>query len=156
MIYMKTVHRLMTLIDILNSKNKGDTLTFSDAATYCTMDKDEFKELITIFSMIQNYSPNIKISDDKIEIVKYSPFFTTISKNHQLLVKMFREKKFTIPSSVEIDDIKDFEDVIDTLIDQGYICKSPIGGYYLTKKGCFKAQGIIMSSITSMSESLIL
>lgn len=131
---------ILNILIQLNIHSLNDSISIESIEREVNYNKEMILQIMKLIELIQNYTPIIK--DEKIS--NYALFYSSLSAEDMIISNMFRNKIFgsTYIAKKHLKLVN--KSLLHKLVLDEYICQKR-RKYSLTKKGCYRAQKIIMS-----------
>jgi hypothetical protein len=145
----KPIEIVGTLLNGLNSLNKNGKYSINEIHEKTGFHYNTVKEYMKLINLIQCFSPRIEmnLNSNKISIKEYAPFTTTFNDTQQLELMLFVNRALSEESAKNIKEleitpriIKESNQFMEIIYDNN---DHPVSAY-LTTRGKFKAQGLLV------------
>lgn len=155
----KPMDIVANVIDILNGLGRDSSYSYNEMKTITGMHYDTIRDYITLIGLIQTFAPKIIIDEkrNKVSVENYSPSFRHLDVVGQFLVILFLEHKFTPENAMNPTQYfsrmsEEDKNAIESSPYFEKITRQAETAFYLSRKGKFKAQGLLASLSLKMAE----
>ncbi|MHA1857474.1 MAG: hypothetical protein ACTSXY_12655 [Promethearchaeota archaeon] len=160
----KPIDIIVGLLNILNSFQTNREYNINEIKQKTGFHWQTISDYVLLIQLIQEFGTKIKINPktNKIRIISPSNYFRFLTLEEQIITFLFIEKAFNESNSISEDILLNFfrQNQIKTIKDSPFIkttfnntiIRKNNTGFYLTRRGNFKAQGILASINRKMVE----
>lgn len=150
----KPINIMAALINALNSYQKDQSYSINQIHEETDLHWNTVHDYIKLINLVKLYAPDLNIDNETNEVIinKQSPYFRKLEKQEQLILHLFLSKAFNEESALKKEKIhlKNGSKLNKDALSREFIEFTPNYALYLTRKGKFKAHGILSSVYNNM------
>jgi hypothetical protein len=124
---------ILSLVHNLNLLKENKEYNINEFKELCKLDIHwrTIKRYLKIISIIQNYSPRIRIDDTRFHI-RFSGFYNSLNEKERVVLYLYQKRALTLEDAVKIPKRYKKSLIEDSI---GYLFKEKNNKFYLTKIG---------------------